>query len=84
MKLKIDLLPLILRQKSCSFDVIKIQESSLGLIQRVRETNKPECLILNNASFALHSKSDDGRLESEIEEWKNGSFINCGKTFCKH
>ena len=53
-----------------TFDVIKIQESSLRLIQRVRETNNPECLILNTYRFASHSKSDDGRLESEIEEWK--------------
>ena len=53
-----------------TFDVNKIQDSSLGLIQRVRETYNPECLILNTYRFASHSKSDDGRLKDEIEKWK--------------
>ena len=36
----------------------------------VNKSNKPNCLILNTYRFASHSKSDDGRSQSEVEKWK--------------
>ena len=40
------------------------------MINKIRNSSKPGCLILNTYRFASHSKSDDGRLQSEIEKWK--------------
>ena len=53
-----------------SFDVMKIKKESLGLINTIRKTNKPKCFIIHTYRFASHSKSDDGRLKSEVERWK--------------
>ena len=53
-----------------SFDVMEINKVSLDLINKVRITNKPQCLIINTYRFASHSKSDDGRSRREVEKWK--------------
>ena len=53
-----------------TFNVMEINNVSVGLIDKVRKTKKPQCLIINTYRFASHSKSDDGRLQSEVEKWK--------------
>ena len=53
-----------------TFDVLEINTISAGLIEKVRNTKKPHCLIINTYRFASHSKSDDGRDKVEIEKWK--------------
>ncbi len=53
-----------------TFNVLKIHQESSKMIEKIRRSNKPGCLILNTYRFASHSKSDDGRLQSEIEKWK--------------
>ena len=53
-----------------TFNVMEIRKASFGLVDKVRKTKKPKCLIINTYRFASHSKSDDGRSHSEIEKWK--------------
>ena len=53
-----------------TFNVMEINKVSVGLIDKVRKTKKPQCLIINTYRFASHSKSDDGRSQSEVEKWK--------------
>ena len=53
-----------------TFNVMEINNVSVGLIDIVRKTTKPQCLIINTYRFASHSKSDDGRSQSEVEKWK--------------
>jgi len=52
-----------------SFDVLEIFELGKNLIENVRKTSKPSCLIINTYRFASHSKSDDGRDKNEIDSW---------------
>ena len=49
---------------------MEINKISAGLIDKVRRTKKPKCLIINTYRFASHSKSDDGRSQIEVEKWK--------------
>ena len=53
-----------------TFDVLEINTISAGLIEKVRNTKTPHCLIINTYRFASHSKSDDGRDQNEVEKWK--------------
>ena len=53
-----------------TFNVIEINKVSVGLADKVRKTQKPQCLIINTYRFASHSKSDDGRSQTEVEKWK--------------
>jgi TPP-dependent pyruvate/acetoin dehydrogenase alpha subunit len=53
-----------------SFDVLEINKVSKYLIDKIREDSKPRCLVLNTYRFASHSKSDDGRSQEEVQEWK--------------
>ena len=53
-----------------TFNVMEIKNVSVGLIDKVRKTKKPKCLIINTYRFASHSKSDDGRLKREVEKWR--------------
>ena len=50
---------------------MEISKVSAGLIKKVRNQKKPQCLIINTYRFASHSKSDDGRDKDEIEKWKD-------------
>jgi TPP-dependent pyruvate/acetoin dehydrogenase alpha subunit len=54
-----------------TFDVLEISKVSLGVIEKVRKSQKPHCLILNTYRFSSHSKSDDGRSKEEVEQWKS-------------
>jgi len=54
-----------------TFNVSTIHQESSKMINKIRNSSKPECLILNTYRFASHSKSDDGRSQSEIEKWKH-------------
>jgi len=54
-----------------TFDVLEVSRSSGELINKVRLSCKPSCLIINTYRFASHSKSDDARDKAEIQEWKN-------------
>lgn len=49
-------------------DVEEIYSASRDIIERIRITSKPECLILNTYRFAPHSKGDDFRDPEEIKE----------------
>ena len=40
------------------------------MINKIRNLSEPGCLILNTYRFASHSKSDDGRSQSEVEKWR--------------
>ena len=53
-----------------TFNVSTIHQESFKMINKIRNSSKPGCLILNTYRFASHSKSDDGRSQSEIEKWK--------------
>ena len=53
-----------------TFNVNEISNDSVSLINKVRKTKKPKCLIINTYRFASHSKSDDGRDKNEVENWK--------------
>ena len=53
-----------------TFNVLEINTVSAGLIKKIRKTKRPQCLIINTYRFASHSKSDDGRDQSEIANWK--------------
>jgi TPP-dependent pyruvate/acetoin dehydrogenase alpha subunit len=53
-----------------TFNVMEIKKVSVGLIEKVRKTKKPKCLIVNTYRFSSHSKSDDGRSQREVEKWK--------------
>ena len=53
-----------------TFNVMEINNVSVGLIDKVRKTKKPQCLIINTYRFSSHSKSDDGRSQIEVEKWK--------------
>ncbi len=53
-----------------TFDVLRIKRVSSELIQQVRETGEPACLILNTYRFAHHSSSYDGRDLEEVMEWR--------------
>ena len=57
-------------QELDTFNVSKIHQVSSIMINKIRKSNKPNCLILNTYRFASHSKSDDGRSQSEVEKWK--------------
>ena len=57
-------------QELDTFNVSKIHQVSSNMINKIRKSNKPNCLILNTYRFASHSKSDDGRSQSEVEKWK--------------
>ncbi len=54
-----------------TFDVLEIHRTSAELIDEVRNSQKPACLILNTYRFAHHSSSHDGRDEGEVEEWRS-------------
>lgn len=54
-----------------TFDVLEVSRSSGELINEIRSSCKPSCLIINTYRFASHSKSDDARDEAEVQEWKN-------------
>lgn len=54
-----------------TFNVSTIHQESSKMINKIRNSSKPGCLILNTYRFASHSKSDDGRSQSEIEKWKH-------------
>ena len=58
-------------QELDTFNVSKIHQVSSNMINKIRKSNKPNCLILNTYRFASHSKSDDGRSQSEVEKWKH-------------
>jgi len=51
-----------------TFNVMEIKKVSVSLIDKVRKTKKPRCLIINTYRFASHSKSDDGRSQSEVKK----------------
>ena len=53
-----------------TFNVMEINKVSVNMIDKIRITKKPKCLIINTYRFASHSKSDDGRNKSEVEKWK--------------
>tara|TARA_B100001123_G_scaffold449107_1_gene613088 strand:+ start:820 stop:1710 length:891 start_codon:yes stop_codon:yes gene_type:complete len=53
-----------------TFNVIKIRDESIELINKVRKTGRPHCLIINTYRFSSHSKSDDGRDQNEVNKWK--------------
>ena len=53
-----------------TFNVKTISNASVDLINNVRKTQRPHCLIINTYRFASHSKSDDGRNKKEVEKWK--------------
>ncbi len=53
-----------------TFDVEIIKQKSKSIIKKIKADLKPRCLVLNTYRFASHSKSDDGRSKSEVEEWK--------------
>ncbi len=52
-----------------TFDVEQISQTSFDLINSVRKSNLPACLIINTYRFSSHSKSDDGRDAEEVESW---------------
>lgn len=51
-------------------DVNQIQPVAGEALQQVRETNRPQALILNTARFGPHSKGDDTRPTGEVEQMK--------------
>ena len=53
-----------------TFDVSLIHRESSKMINKIRNLSEPGCLILNTYRFASHSKSDDGRSQSEVEKWR--------------
>ena len=53
-----------------TFDVREINKISVSLIDKVRNTQKPQCFVINTYRIASHSKSDDGRSQTEVEKWK--------------
>jgi len=68
-----------------TFNVMEIKKVSVDLIDKVRKTKKPQCLIINTYRFSSHSKSDDGRSQIEIEKWKvNDPLIITGKRLDKN
>lgn len=54
-----------------TFDVLEIKQTSAELINEVRTSRKPACLILNTYRFAHHSSSHDGRDEAEVNSWRH-------------
>ena len=53
-----------------TFDVLEINSLSDNLIEKVRDSKRPHCLIINTYRFASHSRSDDGRDKNEIKKWE--------------
>jgi TPP-dependent pyruvate/acetoin dehydrogenase alpha subunit len=52
-----------------TFDCLEINSSAEKIVDSVRQTSRPQVLILNTYRFASHSKSDDGRDPEEIKQW---------------
>ena len=57
-------------QELDSSDVMQITPVAGAALQQVRETNRPQGLILNTARFGPHSKGDDTRSAAEVEQLK--------------
>lgn len=57
-------------QELDSSDVMQITPVAGAVLQQVRETNRPQGLILNTARFGPHSKGDDTRPAAEVEQLK--------------
>lgn len=53
-----------------SFDVQEIGSKAQTVIEDVRTSSFPRCLVLNTYRFASHSKSDDGRDPAEVERMR--------------
>ncbi|NQU84197.1 MAG: pyruvate dehydrogenase, partial [Mariniphaga sp.] len=53
-----------------TFNVSEVSKISFDQIKKVRKTKEPQCLVINTYRFVSHSKSDDGRDQNEIDEWK--------------
>ena len=53
-----------------SYDVTEICDAARPIIDRIRTTSRPHCLILNTYRFASHSKSDDGRDPEEVDQMR--------------
>jgi len=53
-----------------SFSVFEINEVSGKIINEIRETKKPQVLIINTYRFNAHSKGDDYRDADEINKFK--------------
>lgn len=51
-------------------NVMEIKFESGKIIDTIRKNGRPHCLIINTYRFAPHSKGDDYRNSSEIEEYK--------------
>lgn len=66
-----------------STDVSEISIIASEIIERIRKTSRPECLVINTYRFAPHSKGDDFRDPQEIEERRKfdplTTFENCFK-----
>lgn len=57
-------------QELDSSDVMQITPVADAALQQVRETSRPQALILNTARFGPHSKGDDTRLDAEVDQLK--------------
>jgi TPP-dependent pyruvate/acetoin dehydrogenase alpha subunit len=53
-----------------SFNVLEINEVSKKIINEIRDTKKPQVLIINTYRFNAHSKGDDYRDADEINKYK--------------
>lgn len=62
-----------------SNEVEAIYRDAREIINNLRGTQKPVCLILNTYRFSPHSKGDDFRDRLEIEEWKKKDPIVLAK-----
>jgi TPP-dependent pyruvate/acetoin dehydrogenase alpha subunit len=51
-------------------DVLEIQATAVGLISSVRDATEPRALIINTYRLAPHSKGDDYRDPTEIEQFR--------------
>ena len=51
-------------------DVTVIHETAGQVLERVRASQSPECLILHTYRLSPHSKGDDFRDPTEIERWR--------------
>jgi acetoin:2,6-dichlorophenolindophenol oxidoreductase subunit alpha len=49
-------------------DVLEIHDEAERIVERVRSTGRPFCLVLDTYRFSPHSKGDDTRDPAEIEE----------------
>lgn len=54
-----------------TFDVEEVHDAAGRVIGKVREEKGPHAMVIHTYRFCSHSKSPDGREESEVERWRD-------------